>query len=139
MSELIDNRARRIATLKEIIQHLHKGEAAEAVKSQLREMVQQTNPSEIMTMEQELISGGMPVEEVRSMCDLHSQVTREILVQLPVSSIQPGHPSIRFVTKMLQSERSLRGLAQSSASFLRIQTLRNASLNSCKSDKAQTS
>lgn len=64
MSELIDNRARKIATLKEIIQHLHKGEAPEAVKSQLREMVRQTNPSEIMAMEQELISGGMPVEEV---------------------------------------------------------------------------
>ena len=96
MSELIDNRARRIATLKEIIQHLHKGEAPESVKSQLREMVQQTNPSEIMAMEQELISGGMPVEEVKSMCDLHSQVTREVLVQLPGASIAPGHPVDTF-------------------------------------------
>ena len=96
MSELIDNRARRIATLKGIIQHLHKGEAPEAVKSQLREIVRQTNPSEIMAMEQELISGGMPVEEVRSMCDLHSQVTREVLVQLPASPIAPGHPVDTF-------------------------------------------
>jgi hypothetical protein len=96
MSELIDNRARKIATLKEIIQHLHKGEAPEAVKSQLREMVRQTSPSEIMAMEQELISGGMPVEEVKSMCDLHSQVTREVLVQLPATSIAPGHPVDTF-------------------------------------------
>jgi DUF438 domain-containing protein len=71
VSELIDNRARRIATLKEIIQHLHKGEAPEAVKGKLREMVQQTNPSEIMAMEQELImlgvqcleSGHLPARE----------------------------------------------------------------------------
>lgn len=96
MSELIDNRARKIATLKEIIQHLHKGEAPEAVKSQLREMVRQTNPSEITAMEQELISGGMPVEEVKSMCDLHSQVTREVLVQPPAASIVPGHPVDTF-------------------------------------------
>jgi len=96
MSELIDNRARKIATLKEIIQHLHKGEAPEAVKSQLREMVRQTNPSEIMAMEQELISGGMPVEELKSMCDLHSQVTREVLVQLSAASIAPGHPVDTF-------------------------------------------
>ncbi|HZQ69353.1 MAG TPA: DUF438 domain-containing protein [Terriglobales bacterium] len=96
MSELIDNRARKIATLKEIIQHLHKGEAPETVKSQLREIVRQTNPSEIMAMEQELISGGMPVEEVNSMCDLHSQVTREVLVQLPAASIAPGHPVDTF-------------------------------------------
>ena len=66
MSELIDNRARRVATLKEIIQHLHKGEAPEAVKGQLREIVRQTNPSVIIAMEQEQISGGMPVEKVRS-------------------------------------------------------------------------
>src|SRR5215469_1326558 len=92
MSELIDNRARRIGTLREIIQHLHKGQAPDAVKAQLREMVRETNPSEIMAMEQELISGGMPVEEVRSMCDLHSQVTREVLVQLPLSPMAPGHP-----------------------------------------------
>lgn len=96
MSELIDNRARRIATLKEIVTHLHKGETPDAVKAQLREMVQQTSPWEIMSMEQELISGGMPVEEVRSMCDLHSQVTREVLVQLPARPIAPGHPIDTF-------------------------------------------
>ena len=96
MSELIDNRARRIANLKEIIQHLHKGEAPAAVKAQLRELVQQTDPTEIMAMEQELITGGMPVEEVRSMCDLHSQVTREILVQLPGQPTPPGHPVDTF-------------------------------------------
>jgi len=43
MSELIDNRARRIATLRKIIQHLHQGEAPDAVKGQLREMVRQTS------------------------------------------------------------------------------------------------
>jgi hypothetical protein len=96
MSELIDNRARRIATLKEIIQHLHQGQAPDAVRGQLRELVRQTDACEIMAMEQELISGGMPVEEVRSMCDLHSQVTRDVLVQLPAQPIAPGHPVDTF-------------------------------------------
>jgi uncharacterized protein len=50
-----------------------------------------------MAMEQELIAGGMPIEEVRSMCDLHSQVTRDVLVQLPHSSeLLPGHPVDTF-------------------------------------------
>ena len=96
MSELIDNRARRLTTLKEIIQHLHEGEAPEAVKGQLREMVKQTDACEIMAMEQELIAGGMPVEEVRSMCDLHSQVTREVLVQFPAKPLAAGHPVDTF-------------------------------------------
>ena len=90
MSELIDNRARRIAALKDVIQHLHKGEAPDAVRDQLRKIVRETDACEIMAMEQELIAGGMPVEEIRSMCDLHSQVTRDVLVQLPAQPIAPG-------------------------------------------------
>jgi hypothetical protein len=39
----------------------------------------------------------MPVEEVRSMCDLHSQVTRDVLVQLaPPPTVEPGHPLDTF-------------------------------------------
>jgi uncharacterized protein len=97
MSELIDNKAHRIQTLKHIIQHLHAGHAPEQVKRQLSEIVKQTDYSEIMAMEQELMAEGMPVEEVRSMCDLHSQVTREVLVQIPTRrDIAPGHPVDTF-------------------------------------------
>ena len=97
MSELIDNRAHRIAVLKDIIQHLHSGAAPELVKGRLRELVGQTDATEIMAMEQQLMAEGMPVEEVRSMCDLHSQVTRDVLVQLvPPPSIAPGHPVDTF-------------------------------------------
>jgi DUF438 domain-containing protein len=96
MSELIDNRARRIVILKEIIEHLHKGEDPNAVKAQLREIVKQTSPAEVIAMEQELISGGVSVEEVRSMCDLHSQLAREVLVQLPSNPTPPGHPVDTF-------------------------------------------
>src|ERR1019366_1806674 len=97
MSELIDNRAHRIFVLKEIIQHLHAGAAPELVKERLREIVGQTDATEIMAMEQQLMAEGMPVEEVRSMCDLHSQVTRDVLVRLaPPPSVQPGHPLDTF-------------------------------------------
>jgi len=97
VSELIDNRAHRISVLKEIITHLHSGAAPEQVKERLRELVCQTDATEIMAMEQQLMAEGMPLEEVRSMCDLHSQVTRDVLVQLPPpSSIPPGHPVDTF-------------------------------------------
>ncbi len=97
MSELIDNRAHRISMLKEIIQHLHAGAAPELVREQLRKIVGETDASEIMAMEQQLIAEGMPVEEVRAMCDLHSQVTRDVLVQLaPPPTVEPGHPLDTF-------------------------------------------
>ena len=124
MSELIDNRARRIAALKEVIQHLHKGEAPEAVREQLRRIVRETDACEIMAMEQELIAGGMPVEEIRSMCDLHSQVTRDVLVQLPAQPITPGHPidtfrrenaAIREVIHKLRNTTLILGTKEDSA------------------------
>jgi DUF438 domain-containing protein len=63
----------------------------------MREIVKQTDSSEIMAMEQELMAEGMPVEEVRAMCDLHSQATRDILVQIPnAQPIVPGHPVDTF-------------------------------------------
>ncbi|HWR52826.1 MAG TPA: DUF438 domain-containing protein [Bryobacteraceae bacterium] len=96
MSEIIDNKAHRIRTLKQIIKHLHAGQSPDAVREQLRKIVRETDSSEIMAMEQELMAEGMPVEEIKSMCDLHSQVTRDVLVQLSVPGVPPGHPVDTF-------------------------------------------
>jgi len=107
MSEVIDNKANRIRVLKDIIKHLHAGNPPEQVQRQMQEIVRQTDASEIMAMEQELISEGMPVEEVRSMCDLHSKVTRDVLVQLPIrKAIAPGHP----VDTFRRENEALRGV-----------------------------
>ena len=96
MSELIDNRAQRVRALKGIIKRLHAGEEPDEVRSSLKQLVCQTDYSEIMSMEQELIAEGMPVEEIQGMCDLHSQVTREVLVQLTPAAVPPGHPVDTF-------------------------------------------
>jgi DUF438 domain-containing protein len=96
MSELIDNRAQRVRTLKGIIKRLHAGEAPDEVRASLKELVCQTDYSEVMAMEQELIADGMPVQEIQGMCDLHSQVTREVLVQLAPPPVPPGHPVDTF-------------------------------------------
>jgi uncharacterized protein len=96
MSELIDNRAHRVRTLKGIIKRLHQGDSTEEVRGQLETLVKETDYSEIMAMEQELMAEGMAVEEIQCLCDLHSQVTREVLVQLPAKVVPPGHPADTF-------------------------------------------
>jgi DUF438 domain-containing protein len=96
MSELIDNRSERIRKLEEIIKQLHGGAAPEKVKAQLKEIVQQTDATEIAAMEQQLIAGGMPLEEVRSMCDLHAQVLSEIMTEPVKREVAPGHPVDTF-------------------------------------------
>ncbi len=96
MSELIDNRAHRIRNLKEIIQKLHAGADPDLVRDELRTIVHETDSTEIAAMEQELIAGGMPVEEVQSMCDLHSELLGEVIVQPIQISPPPGHPLDTF-------------------------------------------
>ena len=96
MSELIDNRAHRIRTLKEVIRHLHEGKAPAEVKARLAALVRECDASEIAAMEQELMAEGVPVQEIMGMCDLHSQVVRDILVEKPSAPPPPGHPVDTF-------------------------------------------
>jgi len=130
MSELIDNRAHRVRALKDIIKHLHSGAAAEQVKGQLQLIVKQTDAGEIMAMEQQLIAEGMPVEEIQSMCDLHSQVTRQVLVQIAPPTLAPGHPADTFrrenealrkaVTQLRTAAANAASLADAGALLLRM-------------------
>jgi DUF438 domain-containing protein len=97
MSELIDNRAFRIRTLKHLIQELHRGTAPDAVRARLAELVREVDASEIAAMEQELMAEGMRVEEIQSMCDLHSQVLRDFVTQPVEMPPTPGHPIDTFL------------------------------------------
>ena len=96
MSELIDNRAHRIRTLKEVIRHLHAGQAPAEVKPRLAALVRECNASEIASMEQELMAEGVPAAEIMSMCDLHAAVVKDILVERSPVEVPPGHPVDTF-------------------------------------------
>ncbi|QQE10995.1 DUF438 domain-containing protein [Planctomycetota bacterium] len=93
MSELLDNRANRIRTLKQIIKHLHAGLDPDIVRNQLKEIVQAVDATEIAQMEQELIAEGISPEEITSMCDLHSQVVRDIMVNPMMADDNPNNVS----------------------------------------------
>jgi DUF438 domain-containing protein len=110
MSELIDNRAHRIRTLKEIIKSLHAGTATEEAKSKLEVLVKEVDSSEIAAMEQELISDGMPVEEVQSMCDAHAAILRNALVEPPEPDLEAGHPVETFRRENEALEKEAAGM-----------------------------
>jgi DUF438 domain-containing protein len=110
MSELIDNRAHRVRTLKEIIKRLHKGEAPDQVKAQLKALVQEADAGEIAAMEQELMAEGLPVEEILSMCDLHSAVLREIITERSDQEIPSGHPVDTFRKENLALKEAIKSL-----------------------------
>jgi DUF438 domain-containing protein len=97
MSELINNQAMRIQTLKEVIQHLHRGEAPEDVRERLKAIISEVDASEIAAMEQQLMADGMSSEEVRSMCDMHADVLKDVMAEPRAPKALPaGHPVDQF-------------------------------------------
>ncbi len=105
MSELIDNANRRRELLKHLILKLHEGEAPEQVKKQLVRVLGDVPYDDVVSVEQELISEGLPTEEVLKLCDIHSNVLKGQIDKSSAAEIPPGHPVHTFQ----QENRALEG------------------------------
>ncbi len=92
MSELINNSIERKKRLKELILKLHTGESQEVVRQQLLESLSQIPYGEVVEVEQELISEGLPEEEVLKLCDAHSSVLDGKIDLSSSKKIPDGHP-----------------------------------------------
>ncbi len=62
----------RSALLKSYIRRLNEGEDLETVRAEFVENFENVEASEIMNAEQELLQGGVPLEHVQKLCDVHS-------------------------------------------------------------------
>lgn len=107
MSELINNSTERKKKLKELILKLHTGESQEAVRRQLLESLSQIPYGEVVEVEQELISEGLPEEEVLKLCDAHSAVLDGNIDLSSPKKIPEGHP----VDVMIQENSELKRVA----------------------------
>ncbi|MBN2491239.1 MAG: DUF438 domain-containing protein [Planctomycetes bacterium] len=97
MSEIIDNRAHRLRTLKALVLDLHRGARPADVKDRMKALVRECDAAEIAAMEQQLLDEeGIQVKEIMGMCDLHSEVVREILVERAHAPVAAGHPVDTF-------------------------------------------
>ena len=96
MSELLDNATKRKELLKHMILQLHKGTAPDAVKKQLTRLLGTVPYNDVVEVEQELISEGLPQEEVLKLCDLHSAVLDGVLDHSKAKTAPPGHPVHTF-------------------------------------------
>lgn len=92
MSELINNSADRKARLKELILKLHHGDSEERVRQELLQTLGSIPYGEVVEVEQELISEGLPEEEVLKLCDAHSAVLRGQVDLSGMQDVPDGHP-----------------------------------------------
>lgn len=92
MSELINNSQERKARLKALILKLHAGEHQEDVRAELLEQLSKVPYGEIVEVEQELISEGLPESEVLKLCDAHSEVLKGHVDLSGMKEVAEGHP-----------------------------------------------
>ena len=92
MTELINNSDARKKKLKELILKLHDGESEEQVRQELLESLSQIPYGEVVEVEQELISEGLPEEEILKLCDAHSAVLQGVVDLTTSKAIPDGHP-----------------------------------------------
>jgi uncharacterized protein len=112
MSELINNSEKRKEILKHLILELHSGQAPEQVRKRLVELLQNIPYDEVVEVEQELISEGLPVEEVLKLCDIHTLVLDGHIDQTGAKEIPPGHPVDLFKKENLELEKVVNELNQ---------------------------
>jgi len=96
LSELINNREYRKEKIKEIILELHQGKTVEEVKNKFDQLVKDIAPDELAAIEQELINEGLPIEEVRRLCDVHLEIFKKALKSPAEIELSPGHPIHTF-------------------------------------------
>lgn len=97
MSELINNSKYRKEKLKELILKLHEGADPAKVREELINTLKHIPYGEVVEVEQELISEGLPETEVLKLCDVHGEVLEGHVDQSGAKEIPEGHPVDVFV------------------------------------------
>jgi uncharacterized protein len=116
MSELINNSENRKAKLKELILKLHEGESEENIKRELVETLSMIPYGEVVEVEQELISEGLPQEEVLKLCDVHASVLRGHVDLSGTQDVPEGHP----VDVMLKENEELRKVIKEAKQLIQV-------------------
>lgn len=112
MSELINNPGKKKYLLKHMILQLHKGEAPDLVRKSLVDLLQSIPYDDVVEVEQELISEGLPVEEVLRLCDIHQLVLDGHIDQSGAKQIPEGHPADTFKKENRELEKVTSELEQ---------------------------
>jgi len=99
MSELLNNSIERKKQLKALILKLHQGDSQEEVRQELMKSLSQIPYGEVVEVEQELISEGLPEEEVLKLCDAHSAVLKGNVDLSGFKYVPPGHPIDVFINE----------------------------------------
>jgi len=114
MSEFLTDDAKKTAQalrLKAIIDKLASGASPSEVKKEFHDLIQGADAAEVADLEQSLIEGGMPVEEVQRLCEVHADVFKAGLERGEKAERMPGHPVHTYLAENKEARKHARGLS----------------------------
>lgn len=117
MSEYLTIDPERQLKLKDIIGKLHHGVPVHEVKREFGRLIQGVSAAEVAAMEQALIDGGMPVEEVQRLCEVHVEVFEQSLSHNSNPVTTPGHPVHTLVEENRHARTALKALKSAARAF----------------------
>lgn len=117
MSEYLTVDPERQLKLKDIIGKLHQGVPVHEVKREFGRLIQGVSAAEVAAMEQALIDGGMPVEEVQRLCEVHVEVFEQSLAQNGNPKKTPGHPVYTLIEENRRAMTALKELKNTARAF----------------------
>lgn len=84
----------RKALIAQYLERLNDGEDIEAVREDFTRNFKDVSGTEISNAEQELIAGGVPMEKVLKLCDVHAALFEGKVSCAPTGAVEetPGHP-----------------------------------------------
>lgn len=106
----------RAGRLKVIIEKLAAGASPAAVKKEFHDLIRDADAAEVASLEQSLIEGGMPVEEVQRLCEVHADVFKAGLERGEKADRMPGHPVHTYRAENREARKRARALSR--AAFL---------------------
>nr|NQU90057.1 DUF438 domain-containing protein [Bacteroidota bacterium] len=112
MSELINNSGSRKELLKHMILQLHEGVAPEEVNARLIQLLSKIPYGEVVEVEQELISEGLPESEVLRLCDIHSRALENAIDLSGMKIVEPGHPVDTFKKENMELDKVVSEIRQ---------------------------
>ncbi|MFZ4615642.1 MAG: DUF438 domain-containing protein [Rectinemataceae bacterium] len=100
----------RQAGLAAIIKRLHDGEPVSKVRRDFAKLIRGVSAGEIAEMEQSLVDGGMPVEEIQRLCEVHVEVFSTALEKGERSHTMSGHPVHSYLAENREAAGRIRSL-----------------------------
>lgn len=92
MSELINNREKRMELLKSLIQKMNDFNSLDTVREEIASLLKEVPYEDVVSVEQELFSQGMDKDRMLDLCDLHSRALNGLIKSPLKKQEAPSHP-----------------------------------------------